>query len=154
MSLYETDSLIVEQVDYDDAFDQVFQIRQAVFVDEMDVDQEDDYDGFDHLAHHYLIRLKNKAIGTGRWRRTQTGGRYRIERIAVLKDYRRKEIGTHLVKAILKDIPKDKEIFIHAPVWAIPFFNSLGFSESGFEFDEAGINHKKLVFSSEGKLIK
>lgn len=147
MSLYETDRIVIEQVDYDEAFDRVFQIRQAVFVDEMDVDQEDDYDGFDHLAHHYLVHLNGVSVATGRWRRTQTGGRYRIERIAVLKEYRRMKVGSSLVNAILKDIPRDKEIFIHAPVWAIPFFNSLGFTETGFEFDEAGINHKKLVYS-------
>ncbi|MCI4670758.1 MAG: GNAT family N-acetyltransferase [Bacteroidia bacterium] len=146
MSLYETEKIFVEQVEYDAAFDRVFQIRQSVFVEEMDVDHEDDYDGFDHLAYHYLVHFNDQSVATARWRRTQTGGRYRIERIAVLKDFRRKKIGSFLVKAILNDIPKDKEIFVHTPVWSIPFFKSLGFKESGFEFEEAGINHKKLIF--------
>ncbi len=146
MSINPTGELVVEKVDHDTEFDYVFQIRQFVFVEEYEIGQEDDYDGFDHLAHHYLAWLDGEPIATARWRRTQTGGRYRIERIAVLKDFRRNQVGTSLVYHILKDIPRDKEIFVHAPVDQIPFFASLNFEETGFEFEEAGINHKKLVY--------
>ncbi|MEO0897311.1 MAG: GNAT family N-acetyltransferase [Bacteroidota bacterium] len=149
MSQYGSNNISVERVDYDDAFNRVFSIRKAVFVDELEVDHEDDYDGFDHLAHHYLVRMDDQAVATGRWRRTQTGGRYRIERIAVLKDYRRMHVGTFLLKSILHDIPKDKEIFVHVPVKFVAFFKSLGFIETGFLFEEAGLNHQKLIYKEQ-----
>ncbi len=136
----------VEASNADKLFDEIFQIRREVFVDELHVDQENDYDGFDHMANHYLVRLDGKSVATGRWRRVQTGGRYRIERIAVKKSFRGMGTGTHLIQMMLGDIPKDKEIFIHVQVPVMDFFANVGFKETGFVFEEAGISHKKMIY--------
>lgn len=146
MSKVDPDQLFIERVGDDAAFDHVFAIRQEVFVQEYSIDHEADYDGFDHLSHHYLMRVSDEPAATARWRRVQTGGRYRIERLAVRKKFRRQGIGTALLHAVLQDIPKDKEIFLHCPIDSADFFLMMGFEKTGFVFEEAGIDHIKLVF--------
>jgi len=64
-------------------------------------------------------------------------------------------VGTYLLESILADIPKDKEIFVHVPVKQISFFRSFGFEETGFLFEEAGLNHQKLIYKApEEKILE
>ncbi|MEM7374280.1 MAG: GNAT family N-acetyltransferase [Bacteroidota bacterium] len=138
----------VEVADTDDRFNHVFLIRTQVFVDEESIDQEDEYDGFDHLSTHYLATYQGTPAGTARRRRLTNSGKIRLERFAVLKEYRRKGIGTALAKAMISDIPTGKYVFVHAQVHAVSFFESLGFVIEGESFEEAGIQHIEMVYQA------
>ena len=122
MSTTDTTSILIQQADTDSLFNLVFDIRTKVFVEESAVNQEDEYDGFDHISNHYLAWYKDKPAGTARWRMLPSGSRVRLERFAVLKEYRGLGIGTALVKALLQVVPSVDEIFVHPQLENIVFF--------------------------------
>lgn len=138
-------SVEVINADTDHLFDSVFIIRTKVFVDESKVDQEDEYDGFDHLSHHFLALHDSKPAGAARWRVIPGSGRIRLERIAVLKEFRRKGVGTALVEKMLENIPENQEVFVRAQSTNLDFFEKLGFKVEGEEFKEAGIPHFEML---------
>ena len=148
MSKTEVSPIVVQKADTDKLFNYVFTIRTKVFVDEESVDQEDEYDGFDHLSNHYLAWYGEIPVGTARWRVLPESGRIRFERFAVLKEFRRKGVGSALVETLLGAVSMDREIFVHSQLHSIGFFKKVGFVEEGEAFEEAGILHKKLIWHS------
>ncbi|GAB4402613.1 MAG: GNAT family N-acetyltransferase [Bacteroidia bacterium] len=140
----------MQKASSDELYDHVFLIRTEVFVDEVAVDQEDEYDGFDHLATHYLAWYGDIPAGTARWRTLSGSGAIRLERFAVRKPYRGLGIGSALVEAILADIPKSGQVFVHAQIHNLAFYQRFGFVEEGDEFEEAGLVHKKMVYRGAG----
>lgn len=125
-----------------------FAIRREVFVDEQHVSAEEEYDEFEDISTHFLARADGTPCGTARWRRTSNG--VKLERFAVLKTFRGRGVGRALVKAVLDDVfsqqPEPIErIYLHAQVSAIPLYASFGFVSIGPMFEEAGIQHYKMV---------
>lgn len=133
----------VEYVQTDEQFTQVFLIRTEVFVEEVQIDQEDEYDGFDHLATHFLAYYGEEAAGTARRRRLSTGP-FRLERFAVRKEFRGKGIGLALLKAMSQDLPVGQEVVIHALSEMIPYYQRHGFRVLGEPFEEAGLPHVRM----------
>ena len=121
------------------------QIRTAVFVQEQGVDSLDEYDAFDELSQHYLVSVDNKAVATARWRFTTNG--IKLERFAVLTTHRGEGIGQFLVKQMIKEVQKySKPIYLHAQIQVVDFYQKLGFEKEGVLFEEAGIQHFKMLF--------
>ena len=121
------------------------QIRTAVFVQEQGVDSLDEYDAFDELSQHYLVFVDNKAVATARWRFTPNG--IKLERFAVLTTHRGEGIGQFLVKQMIKEVQKySKPIYLHAQIQVVDFYQKLGFEKVGVLFEEAGIQHFKMLF--------
>ncbi|MEL6676649.1 MAG: GNAT family N-acetyltransferase [Bacteroidota bacterium] len=139
--------------DQDPLYDHAFIIRTEVFVEEESVDQEDEYDGFDHLSHHYLAFYQDQAAGTARWRTMPSTGRIRLERFAVLKRFRKLGVGTALMEHILSQIPGQGEVFIHSQVENKAFFERFGFQISGEPFEEAGIQHFEMKLPADRKVL-
>ena len=66
-----------------------------------------------------------------------------------MKKFRGSGIGHELIKAVLADLPPEAfYIYLHAQVQAIPFYEKLGFTKIGNEFEEAGILHYKMIKNS------
>lgn len=127
--------------------DQAFEIRRKVFVDEQGVGRNDEYDQYETVAHHYLAYSNSLPVGAARWR--ETPGGIKLERFAVLKEYRNKGIGGMLLKKILRDTQKSgKTIYLHAQLAAVNFYEREGFKISGELFSEANIQHYKMVVES------
>ena len=128
---------------------EAFSIREEVFVVEQRVSREDEYDQFEDISTHFLARdADDNPCGTARWRKTDRG--YKLERFAVLKEYRGTGVGRLLVQRVLQDIESDQpkkelEIYMHAQTHAIPFYQSLGFEKVGDEFEECDIKHFTMV---------
>ncbi|MAC95714.1 MAG: GNAT family N-acetyltransferase [Flavobacteriales bacterium] len=119
-------------------------IRDKVFVQEQNVAEEEEFDEFEDESLHYLLTEGNKAIGTARWR--HIGNKVKLERFAVLKEYRGKGYGDFLVKTVLKDALKEgKTIYLHAQLKAIPLYERSGFKKVGDLFMECDIEHYKMV---------
>ena len=129
--------------------DRAFEVRKIVFVDEQKVSREDEFDEFEDTARHFLAKIGDEAVGAARWRRTEKG--IKLERFAVLKHYRGRGVGESLVNAVMKDVndqeenPKGK-CYMHAQLSAIPFYEKLGFTAVGDEFDECNIMHRIMVY--------
>ncbi|MFD2570383.1 GNAT family N-acetyltransferase [Spirosoma soli] len=128
--------------------DIAFAIRREVFVEEQKVAAEEEYDEYESGSTHFLARLDGTPCGTARWRRTSNG--IKMERFAVLHAYRGRGVGKALVQAVLDSIfsqqPEPIEsIYLHAQVTAMPLYTSFGFVAVGPMFEEAGIQHYKMV---------
>ena len=125
-----------------------FQIRTKVFVEEQKVDKDFEYDGFDNEAIHYLVYFNGKAAGTGRRRITKEG--YKLERFAVYKEYRGKNIGGKLVEFILDELlPTEKKIYLNAQAIVETFYEKYGFKRVGEMFIEANIEHYKMEYTGK-----
>lgn len=148
MSTTDNSSIIVQIVDSDELFNHVFFIRTKVFVDEEKIDQEDEYDGFDHLSTHYLAWVNGKPAGTARWRTLPISGQIRLERFAVVQEFRKYGVASALLERMMNDVSHENSIFVHAQVLVQRFFEKFGFKPIGEPFEEAGIMHQKLVYDS------
>ncbi|MBF90489.1 MAG: GNAT family N-acetyltransferase [Flavobacteriales bacterium] len=121
------------------------QIRTAVFVQEQGVDASDEYDAFEEVSQHYLVTADSKAVATARWRFTPNG--IKLERFAVLPNHRGKGIGQYLLKKMIEEVQKyAKPIYLHAQIQVADFYQKLGFEKEGALFEEAGIQHFKMLF--------
>ncbi len=127
--------------------EKVFKIRRIVFVEEQNVSPEEEYDEFEETSEHFLVEVEGVPVACSRWR--EVAGKAKIERCAVLKEFRGKGIGKFLVENTLKQIPEGKEIYLHAQTHAVPFYEKLGFKKVGELFYEANIPHYKMIFSKE-----
>jgi predicted GNAT family N-acyltransferase len=120
-------------------------IRTAVFVQEQGVDPTLEYDEHDTESHHYLCKHDGKAIGTGRWRETAEG--IKLERFAVLANYRNQGIGALILKKMLEEIlPLKKTVYLNAQLTAVAFYQKHGFVVQGEVFYEANIGHLKMFY--------
>ncbi len=129
-----------------DILETVFAIRREVFVIEQNCPPELEWE-YEDEAIHFLATVNNEPAGAARWRKTEIG--YKLERFAVLKKFRGSGIGHELIKAVLADLPPEAfYIYLHAQVQAIPFYEKLGFTKIGNEFEEAGILHYKMIKNS------
>lgn len=117
-------------------------VRETVFVLEQHVPLDMEIDDDDPRSVHVLARAsEGTPIGTAR---LTTGGQ--IGRMAVLRDWRGRGVGTMLLDTLLEQARARKlpEVSLHAQRSALPFWLHHGFATSGGEFQEAGIPHVNM----------
>lgn len=123
-----------------------FKIREDVFVIEQNVDRDEEYDEFEDSSIHFLALIDNKPVGTARWR--VKGDKVKLERFAVLKNARGSGVGAALVTSVVEDVKShklEKQMYMHAQVHAVPFYEKLGFKKQGDLFLECEIEHYTMV---------
>ena len=135
----------VNLIENDNQLRAAFAIRQKVFVEEQEVDPLLEYDEFEKISRHFLAEVSGLPAGTARWRKTENG--IKMERFAVLSQFRGQGVGSALVKNVLDDIgdARDTLVYMHAQNQVIPFYEKLGFEVVGDEFEEADILHHKMI---------
>jgi len=134
-------TLTIKVVSTNIELQQVIAIRTKVFVEEQYVPYELEVDGLDETAEHIIAHHKNKPIGCARIRIVENYAK--LERLAVLKEYRGQSIGQQLTRFAItycKTKPVT-EMHLHAQLPVAGFYETLGFKRYGKEFDEAGIKH-------------
>ena len=116
-------------------------IRRAVFVEEQQIPESDEWDDEDATSVHVLARLNRDPVGTGR---LNPAGK--IGRIAVIAGQRGRGIGLQILLRLLEEARRlgIREPYLHAQVQAVPFYEKLGFEKQGDAFDEAGIPHVRM----------
>ena len=122
----------------------VISIRRIVFIQELNIPEHMEIDNNEDLATYVLAKVEGKNVGTARWRETNSG--IKLERFAVLNQYRSYGVGTAMTKFILKQLDQSKLIYLNAQESAISFYQKLGFNSIGSMFDEVGIAHQKMIF--------
>lgn len=121
-----------------------FEIRRKVFVEEQNVPAEEEFDEFEDESNHFLALINDIPVGTARWRFTDHG--IKLERFAVLKSYRNKQVGSKLLTYILEDVrPYKKIIYLHSQIPAIEFYKRFGFVQKGGMFLECDIEHYMML---------
>ena len=117
-------------------------IRHEVFVIGQNCPEEIEWE-FEEESTHFLVLNNKEAVATARHRETDNG--YKLERFAVLESKRGNGYGHIVLKAILEDLSNfNGNIYMHAQLDVIPFYEKMGFKKEGDLFEEANITHYKM----------
>ncbi len=124
--------------------EKAFEIRRIVFVIEQECPPELEYEN-EEICKHYLAYFDGIAGATARWRKTDKG--IKLERFAVLKEFRKKGLALALVNRLLLDVRDfGRLIYLHAQMDAMPLYAKAGFVAVGDQFEEASIQHYKMIY--------
>ncbi len=124
--------------------EQALAIRRKVFVEEQVIPEELEQDGYDAEAIHYLAWVD--GIPAGAVRLLPQGREVKLQRMAVLPEFRRQGVGRQIVKKLLADARREgfSRIVLDSQASARIFYLTLGFVEEGLPFLEAGIPHVRM----------
>jgi predicted GNAT family N-acyltransferase len=114
-------------------------VREMVFIREQGVPVELEWDEFDMNGLHLLaVDSAQNAIATARLLPNGV-----IGRMAVLREWRGKGVGSALLLRVLEEARKKqiKRITLSAQLHASGFYVRFGFQTAGEEFMDAGIPH-------------
>lgn len=134
--------MLVKQVETAEELKAAHKIRKDVFVTEQNCPEDIEWE-FEEESHHFIAIVDREIAGTARWRETEKG--IKLERFAVLKPYRNKQVGAAILTKVLSDVPKDvRPVYLHAQLAARSFYLRHGFEPVGEHFWEGGIEHIKM----------
>ena len=130
----------------EDERERCFAIRRRVFLDEQKIAPEAELDGSDADAELLLLVCDGEDAATGRVVPDGRGG-LTIGRIATLKGFRRRGLGSILVNELVRRVFErgEKSCHIHAQLHAEHFYRGLGFVPCGEVFNEENIPHISMV---------
>ncbi len=139
------DNVTFKQVSSRVELNGAFSVRRDVFINEQNIAEEEEYDGLDNDCLQFIARSGRKIIGTARVR-FLSPDHAKIERMAVLKQFRRQGIGMRIIAYIEEELKGRQvtEAVLHAQMIAVPFYKACGFAAIGSTFYEAGIEHIKM----------
>lgn len=124
-------------------------IRTQVFIEEQDCPPDEEWDGHDEQSRHVLGVVDGTPVATARWRAVPHGEDVvaKLERFAVLPDYRGDGRGTALVQTVLDDARRAgfDTFLVHAQAHLEDWYERLGFASTGRTFEEAGLPHVEMV---------
>ena len=130
-----------------DDMDAIFALRRVVFIDEQNVDVDEEWDGRDDAAVHAVAFIGDEVVGTGRLLTDEGGETCRIGRMAVRQDLRRRGIGDRIL-ATLESAARERgfvQSLLHAQTYVKDFYAQAGYAEQGETFMEAGIEHVTMT---------
>lgn len=133
----------VRTVNWNEAADTLSAIRRQVFIQEQQVPEELEWDRLDAQCIHALAEDgEGNPIGTGR---LLPDGH--IGRLAVLKSWRRRGVGSALLLHLMQCARKCgiTNAALNAQTYAIGFYQRHGFRPEGEIFMDAGIPHQKMT---------
>lgn len=123
---------------------EAFRVRETVFINEQKVSREEEMDEHDGTATHVIAYYNDEVAGCGRIR--FLGERAKLERLAILKEFRKKGVGRKVLEFMIAH-SKEKgavEAYGHAQLYARDFYEKCGFKARGGEFMEANIRHIEM----------
>lgn len=106
-------------------------IRARVFIEEQDCPPEEEWDGFDEVSRHFLGWVGEVPVATARWRVVPFNERLvaKLERFAVLPEYRGRGYGRALVQYVMEDARRAgfTTLLIHAQAHLERFYEVWAF---------------------------
>ena len=127
----------------DQAYNEACDVRREVFCKEFGWAEEDEFME-EELCTYVIAKVHGKAVGTARVREFQE--ERRIQRVAVLKEYRKYGIGSKLIKFVIGNLLQEEgpDITVFARRPALEFYKRLGFKETGYEDVRGGEPHHEM----------
>lgn len=121
----------------------IARIRDRVFAEEQGIDPALDWDGKDDQSVHLLAYENQQAVGVLRLREVPPEFSLKLERLAILKPFRHRGIGSELVYTAIAYAQEQgyQQISLNAQIQTLEFYEKLGFEKAGDRFMEAGIPH-------------
>jgi len=128
--------------------EQLKDIRHAVFVEEQGCPAEQEWDQYDAIAIHFLVKdSEDQVYACARMVRDHhSATKASIGRFAVYPQYRRQGITRQLVKYIIA-FARSQGIFeltLSAQTYVTKLYQSAGFETLGNPYDEVGIPHVRM----------
>ncbi|MEM9553899.1 MAG: GNAT family N-acetyltransferase [Acidobacteriota bacterium] len=125
------------------------EIRREVFCRGQNCPEDEEFDGLDRAARHLLLRVDGVPAATARWRLVESDGLdwAKLERFAVLEQFRGLGLGRHLVaESVAQALAAGCErMVLHAQAHLCDFYAGFGFRAVGPAFEEAGIPHRRMI---------
>ncbi|OZM58290.1 GNAT family N-acetyltransferase [Lottiidibacillus patelloidae] len=137
-------ALVTKLVSTEKEYEDALLVRREVFIDEQNVPEDLEIDEYEKDCFHFISYDETKPVAAGRLRKIAEGGK--VERICVLKPYRKHGIGINLMEA-LEATAKEQNIpqlILNSQTHAEKFYLKLGYQPVSDEFMEAGIPHVKM----------
>lgn len=128
---------------YSERVSDIRKVRDAVFLLEQGVPRSEELDDRDAVCQHALVYQSGRPIATGRIDLEKAG---KIGRVAVLAERRRCGAGTEIMR-LLEQVAREAalpQVWFHAQLSAVPFYEVLGYHATGAVFVEAGIEHVRM----------
>lgn len=140
-----TSTIVVRQIDGADEMEEVFRIRDEVFVREQRLTNDARRDPDDRTSIHFLAWRDGQPLGTGRL--TVFGREAQVAWVAVRAAARRGGLGLAVMQAIIEraELENTAYIVLNAQAHAITFYENLGFEIVGPEFTMGGIAHHVMI---------
>ena len=137
--------LQIKKVHDKNDFKKAIAIRKKVFIKEQKVPLDIEIDGLDPEAEHFIAYFNNKPIGCARIRTKDYHAK--LERIAIIKEFRGKGYGKELTKFLISYCKQNnfKEICLNSQIYVSDFYKKLGFKAKRNHFFEAGIEHVEMI---------
>ncbi len=134
--------MIVKQAKTEKEINGALEVRRKVFVDEQGIDIKIERDNHDWLdATPVIAVVDGNIVGAGRFISTDDGAK--IQRMAVLKNFRSKGVGGKILEKLLDIIEKQnfERVYFSAQKTAKNFYEKYGFLSYGEEFEVVGLPH-------------
>ncbi|WP_119327024.1 GNAT family N-acetyltransferase [Companilactobacillus musae] len=128
-----------------DIYQDSINIRKAVFIDEQNVPKNLEIDDNEANCTYFNLYVDNQPVATARFFPTEDNGIH-VQRVAVLKNFRHQNLGSNLLKNIIKFAQKNnyKYVILGAQDHAQLFYKKLGFHVVGNQYQEVGILHHDM----------
>ncbi|NNK78161.1 MAG: GNAT family N-acetyltransferase [Litoreibacter sp.] len=120
-------------------------VRRRVFIEGQNVPEAEEVDGRDAECIHYLAEADGQPVATARVLPLDDVAK--IQRVAVLEALRLRNHGSDLMRFILSDLGQETRFSsakLGSQTHAIGFYEKLGFTAYGPEYDDAGIPHRDM----------
>ena len=143
-------NFIFKKVSSKEEMEKSYAIRNKVFCEEQNISKEIEFDNLDHFCDHFLMLDNKKVIATARVRQKEENI-FKIERVAVLIEFRKLKVGSSLIKKIIQqfiNLNDEVSIILYSQVTVKDFYKSLNFVSYGDEFLEDGIPHVAMKYLS------
>jgi len=120
-------------------------VRRRVFIEEQDVAEELEIDGQDEAATHVVLMEAGAPVATARLRFPELLTT-KVERVAVLPEYRGEGLGTRVMD-IAETVATGRgaaTAVLHAQRRVEEFYGRIGYERVSDTFEEAGIPHVEM----------
>ena len=143
--------LTIRAADFKEDFDEIYTIRDVVYIKGQDCPYDEEFDGNDKGSEHFLAYIGGEVVGYCRLRVLES--KAKLERFAVYEQWRGRSIGDALVRHLLA-VARERGIeqkYLYSQVSAKRFYEKLGFVARGELFMEAGIEHVHMYYDGGAK---
>lgn len=141
--------IICKKVETIPEFIDAVRLRVDVFIIEQGFKPGWEPDKDDKQATHFIALDKEIVVATARIRET-TKNEFKIERMTVVKEYRKKGVGKDLLVYVLNYLRAraPKKIWLRSQERSKGFYEKCGFKLVGEPFDMHGIPHVDMEYKN------
>ena len=131
----------------DNDFSIIKHIRKTVFTNEIGISESELFDEYDEYCDHFIIFDGKNVVGSVRF--VSFGKTIKLERMAILQEFRRKNYGKNAILQLSEFYNSlgYTQIFLDSIYSVRGFYKKCGFLEQGEIFQRVGIKHVRMSLS-------